>query len=142
GALLVLVASNTQIKAEKKRTDEALMRETTANENFARAREGAVADAYRALLGETRALRLARPSGWREGVLDRLRRLALMDTPQRDLAELRGEAVGCLAELDAREVLRLEGHTQFVYGLGFSPDGKTLASAGYDGRVCVWDLTD
>ena len=61
--------------------------------------------------------------------LGNLRHLAGMDTPQRDLIVLHSEAVACLAEMDASEVLRLDGHAQFVYGLDFSPDGKTLASA-------------
>ncbi len=65
-----------------------------------------------------------------------------MDTPQRDLVKVRSEAVACLAELDVREVLRLEGQTQVVFGLDFSPDGKTLASADYDGHVCVWELSE
>jgi serine/threonine protein kinase/WD40 repeat protein len=141
-ALLVLTVSNAQIQEKQQRTSEALRGETEAKENLARARAGAVADAYRALLGETRALRLARPAGWRDTGLGNLRHLAAMDTPQRDFAELRSEAVACLAELDAHEVLRLEEHTDLVYGLDFSPDGKTLASAGYDGRLILWDLAE
>jgi eukaryotic-like serine/threonine-protein kinase len=39
-----------------------------------------------------------------------------------------------------REPLVLKGHTDWVRGLAFSPDGRLL-SAGYDGSVRVWDLT-
>src|SRR5262249_25358837 len=73
-----------------------------------RRRREATAVAYRALLGETRALRLARTPGWRGTTQENLRRLAVMEMPQRDLSELRSEAVAGLAELDVREVARLE----------------------------------
>jgi WD40 repeat protein/serine/threonine protein kinase len=141
-ALVVLTASTARINAEKTQTQEALGREKEANDQLLRARADAVAEAYRALLGETQALRLARPAGWRDKALGNLRRLAAMDMPKRDFAELRSEAVACLAEADAREALHLEGHTEVLYGLDFSPDGKALASAGYDGQVIVWDLAE
>lgn len=37
----------------------------------------------------------------------------------------------------------LRGHTggsPYVYAIAFSPDGKTLASGGWDKRVCEWDV--
>jgi WD40 repeat protein len=104
-------------------------------------RDKAVADSYRALLGETRALRLAGRPGWREITRKNLLRLAALDTPQRDFGELRNEAVAGVGRLDVRLVSRLSGHEYLVYGLDFSPDGETLASSGFDGRLCLWDLT-
>jgi WD40 repeat protein len=103
-------------------------------------RDAAIADSYRALLGETRALRLAQRPGWREITRKNLLRLVALDTPQRDFGELRNEAVAGVGRLDVRLASRLSGHENFVYGLDFSPDGQTLASAGFDGRVCLWAL--
>jgi serine/threonine protein kinase/WD40 repeat protein len=104
-------------------------------------RDSAVADSYRALLGETRAVRLARRPGWREITRTNLRRLAALDTPERNFGALRNEAVAGVGQLDVRLALRLSGHEHYVYGLDFSPDGLTLASSGFDGRLCLWDLT-
>ncbi len=41
----------------------------------------------------------------------------------------------------ADELLTLEGHTNRVHSVVFSPDGKRLATASSDKSVKVWDVT-
>jgi RNA polymerase sigma factor (sigma-70 family) len=46
----------------------------------------------------------------------------------------------CLAAT-GKELQRLRGHRNSITCLAFAPDGKTLASAGYDTTALVWDVT-
>lgn len=41
---------------------------------------------------------------------------------------------------NGRELITLAGHTGWVMGLAFSPDGNSLASTSLDGTVKVWSL--
>jgi eukaryotic-like serine/threonine-protein kinase len=104
-----------------------------------KSRTAAIAETYRAMLNETRALRLARPAGWRRSALENLALMAATETRGRDRVELRTEAVSCLGQIDVREVARFEG-LQGVRSLEFSPDGGTLATADYGGRLRLWDV--
>jgi WD40 repeat protein len=39
----------------------------------------------------------------------------------------------------AKEVAAIRAHTELVGALAFAPDGRSLATAGDDGRVVIWD---
>ena len=130
--------------AQKKANDEITRLAERADEqrrNADQARADAVADSYRALVGETQAAASCPSHG--------LARHGLGQSPASGRhGRPSGTSLACAARpspvwrLDLREVLRLEGQTQGVFGLDFSPDGKTLASTDYEGHVCVWELSD
>jgi WD40 repeat protein len=37
---------------------------------------------------------------------------------------------------------QLEGHTDWVFGLAFAPDDKTLVSTSWDGTIRFWSLAN
>ncbi len=146
-ALLVVVAvaiwSSWRIsRALQEKEVQRVKAEENARDALA-SRSAAVGETYRALVNEARALRLGRPSGWRETAEQNLRRLTVMDTPQRDVTELRAEAAACLGELDLRQVGLLQKPAPGMlrmWSVEFSPDGKRLASADFRSGLSLWDL--
>jgi WD40 repeat protein/tetratricopeptide (TPR) repeat protein len=99
----------------------------------------AEAEAYRAVFSEARALRAGRQPGWRGKALADLARLASSPSPNRNLLELRTEAVAALGTPDVRLVARIaqgEGSHSFTFG----PDGRTLVTVGPSGNLDFWDL--
>jgi len=43
---------------------------------------------------------------------------------------------------DGTEIATLKGHTDYVWSVNFSPDGKALASASQDNTVKLWNVAD
>jgi eukaryotic-like serine/threonine-protein kinase len=111
----------------------------------ARAREAeqrhqAQAALYQGRLTETRALRQAHPPGWSTLAIQNLRSNATMNLPQRDLVELRSEALACFEGLDLAETARLPPSRGGIWSLDFSPDGSLLASSDWSGAYRLWKL--
>jgi WD40 repeat protein/serine/threonine protein kinase len=129
-------------EAEERRAVAAAGKEREARVEADRVRDLALAESYRATLGETRLLRVVRPPGWRGRAVDNLRRLVKADVPGRDVAALRAEALACLAYPDLTPVATFGDSRAGVADLDFSPDGKVLAGAAYRGQVILWGVPD
>ena len=56
-------------------------------------------------------------------------------------AQASGGVVKVWDATTGKELLKLVGHTDWVQGLAFRPDGKQLASTSLDGTVRIWSLT-
>ncbi len=52
---------------------------------------------------------------------------------------LQGEIM--LWDINTKELVsKIEGHRDNIYGISFSPDGKTIASSSYDRTIILWDV--
>jgi eukaryotic-like serine/threonine-protein kinase len=112
----------------------------TARAASEKSRAAAESETYRAMLSEAKALRAGHQPGWREESLANLARLAVMPTPRRNLVELRTEATASLATPDIRLAARIELPVQDLRAFSFSPDGRTLLTAGHQTRLDFWDV--
>ncbi len=52
-----------------------------------------------------------------------------------------GRSIGILTDYQTDPRIINDAHDVFVGAITFAPDGKKLASAGWDSRVVVWDVT-
>jgi WD40 repeat protein/serine/threonine protein kinase len=76
---------------------------------------------------------------WEADGAERVRELLEQHRPKTEEADLRGFEWHYLNRLCHAELLTIQGHTGVVNSVVFSPDGKRLASAAWDGTVRVCD---
>ncbi|WP_342775003.1 WD40 repeat domain-containing protein [Nonomuraea diastatica] len=96
------------------------------------------------LTSGTDGLRLWDVAGRREIAHDAtLNGVATLSPDGRFVAVQRGQAIAFWDVARRRETgprIRVPGHTDVITGMAISPDGTTLASAGFDNRVRLFDV--
>jgi WD40 repeat protein len=105
-------------------------------------RDAANRHLFRSLVGEARALRLARGEGYREQVVSRLRQARQLDTPDKDLGQLRKEAVLSLGDWVGQAPRHLgDFHIEGgIRGLAIHPSGTLAAFGAADGTLILRQL--
>jgi serine/threonine protein kinase/WD40 repeat protein len=106
--------------------------------------EKAVANLYQSVVGEARALRLARASGFRAKAWARLEQALALETPGRDPLVLRQQAAACLGDFVGLEPAvwpQQVGGVWFV-ALAVDPGGGQAAVGMTDGTVALRRLPD
>jgi WD40 repeat protein len=131
-------AARADEKSQRGRAETLRQGAETARDEAEKSQAAAQAETYRAMFSEVRALRAGHEPGWREKALSGLAQLAVM--PRRDLPELRTEAAATLGTPDVRLVARVALPSDAPGSFTFSPDGRTLLTAGPRTGLDFWDV--
>ena len=105
-------------------------------------RQQAVTNLYHARVEEAAALRRARGMGYRAKVFKRLQEALQLDTPDKDINQLRDEAVACLGDFVGLEPVIWDDFPEDVRSAGIqkialTPHGELMAIALSNGTIQV-----
>jgi serine/threonine protein kinase len=97
---------------------------------------------YDSLVRETQALRRARGDGYRTEVWQRLQQALRLETPARDLGQLRQEAVACMGDFVGLGPTLWTDFPAAISRVALHPDGQQVAVALWNGTVLFRHLPD
>lgn len=140
----ITISSWQMIDARRAQNNEAAQRtKAEASEKLAEASaRDATASLYESLVGQARATRIARQVGYREEVFTLLRKARDLDTPARQLAALRLEAVASMGDFVGfrpRAIASAPASNSFA-GMQMSPDGRLLVLRDLNGGIQFHEL--
>jgi WD40 repeat protein/serine/threonine protein kinase len=95
---------------------------------------------YRSLVGEARALRQARGYGFREKSWQLLHQALLLETPEKDVRQLRQEAVACMGDYVGLAPTIWQDFEADIHLVALQPHGAQLAVGLSDGSVLVRNI--
>jgi len=142
--LAAVVSTHQALVAHKARRSESIARSTAEAERDKAqgAEQRSQRNLYESLLREARATRIARRVGYRDYVFRALQQARDLDVPQRNLAELRREAVACLGDfvgLEPSKVTESSGELK-IHGAVLHPTDSIAAFTLSDGTVLFREL--
>jgi serine/threonine protein kinase/WD40 repeat protein len=118
-----------------------VVRARRAESKEARNRLEAQQNLYKSLLGEARATRLARLVGFRERVFALLARAKALDVPERNVADLRREAAGCLGDFVGQSPVNFTDFGADIESACLNYSGELAAFALHDRSIQLRDTT-
>jgi serine/threonine protein kinase len=125
----VLASTRQAARATNARREQSRLRVAAeqARANEAKQKAAAQQELYDSLLGQARATRLARQLGYRDRVFDLLERASVLDVPQKNLADLRNEAVACLGDFVGLTPVTFTNFSTNIESACLAPSGRLAA---------------
>ncbi len=116
------------------------IRATKAMRREAKERERADQQLYDSLVGEARAIRLARSVGYRWEAWNRLQKAYELEIPKKDIEILRREAVSCMGDFVGIGPTVLDDFPAGILSIALNPQDSLIAVGLADGTVSLRSL--
>ncbi len=138
-AAIYYANSNYTITQQSGQLKEALITTQKREAEATQERQHAVTSLYHSLVGEAHALRRARGEGYRELAWKRLEQALHLDTPEKDPARLRQEAVACLGDFMGQKPTIWTGFATKIQAVAVDPTGGQVAIGLANGSILLRD---